>query len=1047
MQIDNYNTGSISLVSKLLLFIVILLIFFSANDSVAEKPEVIIENVDDEFGLLDFVATVIPGISVKNAEKMEFKNISYSSSALKTNEIFFSIFTINKINSNYEQMKFSLYQSNSKIITDEDIKPDNHFIVNRSEFSDSSYTIKSPIERYAPNSIGTYYFGVCATGINSSGISDANSRVCSEPHELIVKDGSQTIVISTVTSSELNTSYICRPGDTLNFIGENFDKYSSNYDIYYVSEKDQEKPLSYVINNSSLVSVTCPITERQYGKIVLDFGGDEPYEFDIQFSLIEDPIVEEAIYNDGVLSLSGVSLNKNFALHVDSIEIPLDNSQKQEGAILNVNIPNHIKSGYAHLVSDDLSSNYFFIDVATTRSGRLFIDSEIIDSVVVSSGSEKVSDINTDGTFNIGISRYGSDELVQAYIDSNASPISIYSAVVFDEDSDVVLDAKNTAVALVWMRLNASVGLNKNSWIEFRNSLFNSSSVDALSDYIERQVNDKNYQYKSNSVFINLLISALNDITDSLNSTLDGIGSKSNSQFFPKHKSSILSKDSTLRNSFTVPGYHDQIYVKDADDEIVIGNMTRLYLSTEILGENGLKLKRHVNDSLLKGAINPHTLGLQKTFTNILFGDFNFPEEKFNNIKRNTSQVNILTPGFDNGLIEDNPDHQAVVDTLRAKLVSDILIVPVFSKVIGIKDRTVFEKFAKRQITILQHALVHFLSGDFDESINFVWLAIQKDISSKTGGVLADAMTQYTGLGGLSAILQEKLLKEINEKFFDAYGIDLNISDVGRWPYKLFKILISTAAHSKFLIDLGEVDTEINFTIDHKASLEFDRVDNLDYFYFKIDITDLNISTSDELIISLIPSVDQYDDNAFFSESEIVERSENIITIKIHGQSLDLLESFEGFENPLDFGKKTYTGLTACMRKKTDSGYYIGDVSIPFIGSCIYAENSKFLLHSSLTLQQIPDQNDPQETITVIAEGELYDNVQLSFQIISLDGFFAPEHSILHLKKGATANSFSFKIPDALIETGQKYFNIVARSANKNGISRVSNNIQFHLKQ
>jgi len=501
------------------------------------------------------------------------------------------------------------------------------------------------------------------------------------------------------------------------------------------------------------------------------------------------------------ISFFGYNLDKSMNVVFQNDSIYLDNSENDSDSF-SCDIPDNGKTGYVYVNTGSGSSNMIWVNLLRSVTGQVIVpkNTKIDMKDLIISWSILSDDIppdeNGNFTTNIDISR---PTIVSALLVDNSYESPVYTTfsqtIALKEDSDLILDARNCAVAMVWSSYGISEIVDDSLLKEVKNEIIQLEEIIYLANLIEEKQIINPYMFNSNDA----------DIKNASEQALTSVSELINTKYsYRNKKKSVTTKGKFGSDAKVTPASTDDIDVYERDDtgNITIENDTQLYMSAKIISSDGKILKDHITG--LSNMMSPQGYGL-------LFWASKTPFDVPNG---ENCTVEVITAGFGKKFdpIELESKYEQVYRWLIIRTVVERILWPALSTVVGNFNPGDFASILIANTPNIVSITDEFVHGNTKKGVTSLLNVFWQDIASIPPGPITQALAKRLGKDFAEKALA-KLAAKIGAKFVPGVGqIALAIEIVG---------YINDGANvTKAIWDISSIDRVIRFEVKFPLQIE-----------------------------------------------------------------------------------------------------------------------------------------------------------------------------------------------------------------------------------
>jgi len=672
---------------------------------------------------------------------------------------------------------------------------------------------------------------------------------------------SDSIRISSLKNNTLGVINLVRTGDDILIQGSNLPSTDTNTWIIIQSSQNVLNLKPKRIDADGLNFTWTPGLSENNAEVFVTFGNVRTNSLNVMISSGKMPIISKYSIDplNEQATFTGLNLNDELVINFNGATLITDNTSGNPNSIT-VSFPENATSGSVSISNNSGKSNTVWAALNRTLSG----------SVELPSGSNvDVTKLDVSWSLNQEVfpDKYGyftttadvsSPTTVTAMIRKDVNSTPYYAvfleAVALKEDSSIILNAQNTAVAMVWDAIGVKQLVSEDSLSDARDILNNLAEVKALGDTLDSKLSVNPYIIREEDANVQsqikmALIAGAKAINDSkskgiLRNRTSRVSQKSLNPLSTSNIKRGGGGGSWGGKYIVTPSEVDDFKVGINHDsgKIYVENDTSLYITVKITDLNGKILIRHdVFDSL----VYPQA-GLLWDFGSLWDSNggkdmINFLTDVFYNASTKELKpaqsciVQILTPGMDKEFepktYQGKEDDIVYIDILLGTLLDKFVLPPLYeivskivpdSIVVPLKSLPLFETSRDMIIIIknqypdkFENIMNSIVKKDIKKGIIDLLYLLKDDVN--TIGPITKMILKKVGLG-YAEYATYKLVDYLTGDIMSIIGM----IDNGVTTIKVFDDIISTDRLIEYkvtpFIQINEVSPNQVFA-DGKAKL------------------------------------------------------------------------------------------------------------------------------------------------------------------------------------------------------------------------------------
>jgi len=611
---------------------------------------------------------------------------------------------------------------------------------------------------------------------------------------------SSDIFIQQLTNTTLKISNVFNPGD--------------NARIEITNQNDISYPIIIIQTDNTILNIIPEIDESGINfiwpegilngvvKVLVAFNNLKTNSLDILSADKKSPILKDYSLNheDNSITFFGYNLDTNLNVNFHNTSVYVENSGL-DSTQFKCYVPENTKTGYVYLNTSAGISNMLWLRLLKKISGQIILpkNSDIDIQSLDISWSLTSDEINADkdGFFKINVDA-SQPAIVYAFIKDTSYESTVYSlflqSLVFKESDNIILNTKNSAIAMVWSKIDISYLVNESSYNDLYNELSQLDEILNLAELIEVKLAENPFIFSNNDDEIKKISKQAYEKASEL--------LKSYNNFNKRNKNFLKGKFG--EDAIVTPSSADDIDVFERDDtgNINITNDTQLYLSAKITSSDGKVLKDHITG--LNNMMSPQGYGLLLWASTT---SFNYPNGE-------NCIVEVITAGFDKQFepFEIDSKYNNVYRWLVIRTAIERILWPVVSNILGSINADELTKIIFANTPNIIAITEDFINGNVKNGVNGLLNAFWQDIASIPPGHITQQLAKKLGKDFAQKALA-KIAAKIGAKFIPGVGqIELAINIVG---YINDGVNIGLA-----ISDMGTIDRVIRFNVKFPLQIE-----------------------------------------------------------------------------------------------------------------------------------------------------------------------------------------------------------------------------------
>ncbi len=602
---------------------------------------------------------------------------------------------------------------------------------------------------------------------------DAMNRSIAMPGENLPY--AESLLIKSLENKTLGIEKVCSKGDSMEVILENVPAGTSSVMLTFKGLQDSINQDAN-ITQDGVVNFICP-DNIDKGEVEFFVTLDDSMRTigeDLLFVDEKTPLITSASYNAYYdrLEIEGQNLNSDLTIILNGNSYSYDNSYGYASSFT-----------YTKGYGDTWQSGMLAVEDSDGISNQLYVAIKRDVSVTVQSPNTSVAMSSID--FSVADDSYAPDYsgyltlpvkvdtpmLAAATIEDTTTSVEdpdyipyLY-AVVLPEDTSVNVDAKSTALALVYSGLGLDAMIEESQLSSAISAIEALPEVQTFAQTVQSELSvNKKALINQSKTFVEKSNAALLAAATYLDAEITkGTYTKKSSNKSSAPRRGIYGADATV-----TPSSADGIEVYERGDtgNINIYNDTQLYLSARITDMKGKILQDHPTSYFSSNLVNPQGYGL-------LFwaytSELNLPGGQ-------NCNVEIVTPGLDSEydpkISSDNSDAKTknIHKYLAIRTLVERVTWPVLSEILGeYMDAHTFINILYTYATPTLDIIVNDLSQEdgYTKAAKSLFSALSQDLFSQPPGPITTAIAK-TALGtkvkNVAKEFAKKLVKKIAKK-------------------------------------------------------------------------------------------------------------------------------------------------------------------------------------------------------------------------------------------------------------------------------------------
>jgi len=580
-----------------------------------------------------------------------------------------------------------------------------------------------------------------------------SSDKINEPLGIVAKSFVETIGITGVLNTALDTENVCRLGDSLSVTGRNFpEETNAMFGVFIDGAGTQTVAPVSIENNTAIFNCPDPIV----GTALEFYIADSEQRSDsqaIQVVNINTPALLSASYNPvtELVTFTGSQLLADLDVQFTGANTAYNNSVGDESTF-ELALPANATTGLVNVSTATGQSNAIWLNITRNIEGNVVLPNSNVSMGELDFGVTQVITPDTNGDFVATISK-DQPEIVSSILEAEGSTtenpkyVPYLSAVALPGQTNVQVNALSTAVSLVWQGVGVNSVIKEADWVNAVTELSELAEVKQLANAL------------TTAWAVDL--SALYPLNDPSLVTANNAALLATANWLSnKQAVNIVAKGLFGDPAEVTPSEVDDISVYERGDtgNISVENDTQLYLSVKVTTTNGKVLQKHITG--LNGMSSPQGLGL------LLWASVN----ELDVPNGNNVTVEVITAGIDRQFSPKVSAERSVWTKLFIRTWIERAVWPVVGSFLGVIDAPTFVNIIfSHAPSLVDTVTTKVLAGDGTGAMKSLFGILIGDLTSAPPGPITQAIAKKYGKN-LAANILKKIAAKVGAKLVPGLG-------------------------------------------------------------------------------------------------------------------------------------------------------------------------------------------------------------------------------------------------------------------------------------